>query len=181
MCLSLASLSSLMSCNTLAYWLHSNDSKKIKRCQFGLTCLQVRVNVSIQAMGLHHPLDGVTNPEYKLLPFIQLTKFFCKEKKALAFNWDRRCHLMLRLRFILFHCLHFFKSCCSILQSDWTILHLRSKYSIILQLYKSFGGREKKNWSNFAFVTSTGSLFFWSKSIWPKDIRGRIHNTYFSL
>jgi hypothetical protein len=36
------------------------------------------------SIGLHHPLDGVTNPEYKLLHFIQLTKCFCKEKKALV-------------------------------------------------------------------------------------------------
>jgi hypothetical protein len=27
------------------------------------------------SIGLHHPLDGVTNPEYKLLHFIQLTNF----------------------------------------------------------------------------------------------------------
>jgi hypothetical protein len=45
------------------------------------------------SIGLHHPLDGVTNPEYKLLHFIQLN-FFCKEK-ALAFNRDRCCHLAL--------------------------------------------------------------------------------------
>ncbi len=32
-----------------------------------------------QLIGLHHPLDGVTNPKYKLLHFIQLTKFFCKK------------------------------------------------------------------------------------------------------
>ncbi len=38
-------------------------------------------------IGLHHPLDGVTNSKYKLLPF--LTKFFCKAKKALTFNQDR--------------------------------------------------------------------------------------------
>jgi hypothetical protein len=30
---------------------------------------------------LHHPLDGVTNPEYKLLHFIQLTKFFVKRRR----------------------------------------------------------------------------------------------------
>ncbi len=54
-------------------------------------------------IGLHHPLDGVTNPEYKLLRFIQLTKFFCKEKKAFALNWDTCCHLALCLRLILFH------------------------------------------------------------------------------
>jgi hypothetical protein len=54
-------------------------------------------------IGLHHPLDGITNPEYKLLRFIQLTNFFCKEKKALAFNLDRCCHLALCLWLILFH------------------------------------------------------------------------------
>ncbi len=53
---------------------------------------------------LHHPLDAVNNPEYKLLRFIQLTKFFCKEKKALAFNWDRCCPLALCLWLILFQC-----------------------------------------------------------------------------
>jgi hypothetical protein len=31
-----------------------------------------RMNVII---GLHHPLDSVTNPEYKLLRFIELTIF----------------------------------------------------------------------------------------------------------
>jgi hypothetical protein len=60
-------------------------------------------------IGLHHPLDGVTNPEYKWLPFIQLTKCFCKEKNALAFNRDRCCHLALCLWLILFHRKKFFK------------------------------------------------------------------------
>jgi hypothetical protein len=36
------------------------------------------------SIGHHHPLDGITNPEYELLHFIQLTKCFSKEKKALA-------------------------------------------------------------------------------------------------
>ncbi len=54
-------------------------------------------------IGLHHPLGGVTNPEYKLLCFIQLSKNFCKEKKALTFNRDRCCHLALCLQLILFH------------------------------------------------------------------------------
>ncbi len=57
---------------------------------------------SMLSTGLHHPLDGVTNPQYKLLHFIQLT-FFCKKKRALAFNRDRCWHLMLCLRLILFH------------------------------------------------------------------------------
>jgi len=30
-------------------------------------------------------------------------QFFCQEKKALAFKWDRCCHLQLCLRLILFH------------------------------------------------------------------------------
>ena len=41
--------------------------------------LKNRMNVII---GLHHPLDGVTNPEYKLLCFIQLTKFLQREEGA---------------------------------------------------------------------------------------------------
>ncbi len=36
------------------------------------------------AIGLNHPLDGVTNTKFKLLCF--LITIFCKEKKALAFN-----------------------------------------------------------------------------------------------
>ncbi len=31
-------------------------------------------------IGLHHPLDGVTNPKYKLLCFIQLTIFLQREE-----------------------------------------------------------------------------------------------------
>jgi hypothetical protein len=57
------------------------------------------------AMGLDHPLDGITNPKYKLLHLIK-TKFFCKEKKALAFNRDSCCHLVLCLQLILFHLYH---------------------------------------------------------------------------
>jgi hypothetical protein len=55
------------------------------------------------AIGLHYPLDFVNNPKYKLLRFIQITKFFCKKKRALAFNRDRCCHLALCLQLILFH------------------------------------------------------------------------------
>ncbi len=39
------------------------------------------------AMVLDHPLDGVTNPKYKLLHLLSTNKI-CKEKKALAFNRD---------------------------------------------------------------------------------------------
>ncbi len=54
-------------------------------------------------MRLCHPPDGSTSPKYKLLCFIT-TKFFCKDKNALAFNRDRCCHLVLCLRLIPFHC-----------------------------------------------------------------------------
>ncbi len=37
--------------------------------------------LEIYRIGLHHPLDGVTNPEYKLLLFLQLTKFNAKSGK----------------------------------------------------------------------------------------------------
>ena len=36
-------------------------------------------------MGLHHPLDGVTNPEYKLLRFKQLTNFFLQREEGTSF------------------------------------------------------------------------------------------------
>jgi len=42
---------------------------------FGLTSVQI-----LHLIGLHYPLDGVTNPEYKLLHFIQLTNFLQREE-----------------------------------------------------------------------------------------------------
>ncbi len=56
----------------------------------------------IAIIGLYHPLDGITNPKYTLLNFLK-TKFFCKVKEALAFDWDRCCHWALCLWLILFH------------------------------------------------------------------------------
>jgi hypothetical protein len=53
-------------------------------------------------MGLYHPLDGVTNLKYKLLYFLTPNKKISK-RKALAFNWDRCCHLVICLWLILFH------------------------------------------------------------------------------
>ncbi len=53
-------------------------------------------------MRLCHPPDGSPSPKYKLLCF-RTTKKICKEKNALAFNWDRLCHLVLCLRLIPFH------------------------------------------------------------------------------
>jgi hypothetical protein len=62
------------------------------------------VIIIISLIGLYHPLDGITNPMYKLLCLLT-TKCLLQEKKAIAFNWDRFCHLALCLWLILFHCL----------------------------------------------------------------------------
>jgi hypothetical protein len=63
-------------------------------------------------IGLRQPLDGVTNPKYKLKCFLTTNIFFFKEKKALAFNRDRCCHLAFCLQLILFH---WVTLCCA----DW--------------------------------------------------------------
>ncbi len=77
---------------------------------FMLSAIMLNViMLSVMApIGLYHPLDGVGNPKYKLLHFLT-TKLFCKEKKALAFNRDRCCHLALCLRLIHFHLLILFR------------------------------------------------------------------------
>jgi hypothetical protein len=49
----------------------------------------------------YHPTDGVKNPKYKVLHF--LTTIILSKEKALVFNRDRCCHLVLCLRLILFH------------------------------------------------------------------------------
>ncbi len=56
-----------------------------------------------QTMGLYHPLDGITNLKYKLFYFLTTIEKISK-RKALAFNWDRCCHLAICLRLILFDC-----------------------------------------------------------------------------
>jgi hypothetical protein len=38
------------------------------------------------AIGLYHPLDGITNLKYKMLRFLTIKNNFCEQKKALAFN-----------------------------------------------------------------------------------------------
>ncbi len=53
-------------------------------------------------MGLYHPLDGITNFKYKLLFFLTPNKKNIK-MKALAFNRDRWCHVVIPLQLILFH------------------------------------------------------------------------------
>ncbi len=46
-----------------------------------LTFLTKQTTLTRRSIGLHHPLDGVTNPEYKLLHFIQLPNFFVKRRR----------------------------------------------------------------------------------------------------
>ena len=58
-------------------------------------------------MGLYHPLNGDTNCKYKLLCFLTPNKKI-SNRKALAFNLDRCCHLALCLWLILFYCLWHF-------------------------------------------------------------------------
>jgi hypothetical protein len=60
-------------------------------------------SVNMTLIGLYHPLDGITNPKYKMLHFLTTKNNFREEKKAVAFNWDRCCHLALCLRLILSH------------------------------------------------------------------------------
>ncbi len=64
------------------------------------------ISVVSDIIGLHQPPDGVTNPKYKLQCFVTTNLFFFKEKKALAFNRDRCCHLAFCLQLILFHWRH---------------------------------------------------------------------------
>ncbi len=49
----------------------------------------LRTSGNFVPIGLHPPLDGITNPKYKLLHFLTTNVKFCKEKKALAFKWDK--------------------------------------------------------------------------------------------
>jgi len=55
-----------------------------------------------QRIGLYQPLGGITDHKYELLHFLT-TKYFYKDKKALAFNWDKCCHLVIFLQLIHFH------------------------------------------------------------------------------
>jgi hypothetical protein len=57
----------------------------------------------LNLIGLYHRLNGNTNLKYKLLCFLTPNKKISK-RKALAFNWDRCCHLALCLWLILFQC-----------------------------------------------------------------------------
>ncbi len=74
------------------------------KCLYSNNCLHF-LKRAVPSMRLCHPPDGSTSPKYKLLRYIT-TKFFCKEKNALAFNRDRCCHLVLCLRLIPFHSIY---------------------------------------------------------------------------
>jgi hypothetical protein len=107
-----------MAVQCLIKWRKTRQSRKLKSTieMSKPICLSLSVkSMMIYAkshfwapvMRLCHPPDGSTRPKYKLLFFIT-TKFFCKEKNALAFNRDRCCHLVLCLRLIPFHSLESF-------------------------------------------------------------------------
>ncbi len=60
------------------------------------------MGTSCSSVGFYHPLDGITNLEYKLMCFLTPNKKISK-RNVVAFNWDRCCHLELCLQLILFH------------------------------------------------------------------------------
>jgi hypothetical protein len=76
---------------TVVTYGHKKFYNIVPRCQShdtvssSLTLLQNKLEgLSIKRLnviGLHHPLDGVTSPKYKLLRFKQLTKFSPKNRK----------------------------------------------------------------------------------------------------
>jgi hypothetical protein len=82
-------------------WRHSGDDSLAELIHQYLP-YYFECNLNFKAIKLHHPLDGITNPKYKLLRFIQIT-IFCEKKRALAFNRDRCGHLAFCLWLILFH------------------------------------------------------------------------------
>jgi hypothetical protein len=61
--------------------------------------MKLATGTCLTSIGPYHTLDYFTN---KLLCFLT-NNIFCKEKKALAFNWNRRCHLVFCLYLILFN------------------------------------------------------------------------------
>ncbi len=70
-------------------------------------------------IGLYHSLEGaVPIPSISCCVSKQLT-FFYKQKKALAFDWERCCHLVLCLQLIIFH---------------WALLLTRGRYKSQVQL-----------------------------------------------
>ncbi len=88
-------------------------------------------------MRLCHPPDGSTSLKYKLPCFIT-TKKICKEKNALAFNWDRCCHLVLCLRLIPFHCVHIcIKNRTSTALISFKVQGAYSQHSIFFVTYES--------------------------------------------
>ncbi len=54
---------------------------------YAKSCYAVSFTLCV-TIGLYHPLDGISNPKYKLLHLLT-PEIFIKEKKALAFNQDR--------------------------------------------------------------------------------------------
>ncbi len=113
----------------------------------------------LNPMRLCHPPDGSTSPKYKLLCFITAKKNF-KEKNALAFNWDRWCHLVLCLQLIPFHCL---KPCLNV--SNFIFYITCSKYGT---KYRSLVSKQiyvlcSLNLPEWGHVTQAGHGLFTDK------------------
>ncbi len=102
----------------------------------------------VNIIGLYHPLYGVTKSKYKLLCFI--TNIFCEEKKALAVNWDRCCHLAHSLQLILFHFYHTIKKSLS-----GEILIQNTSYSDSDSTYIGSLGFLSIKWNNLAWCGPT--------------------------
>jgi hypothetical protein len=100
----------------------------------------------IHHTGLYHPLDGVTNPKYKLLRFLT-TIIFYKEKKALAFNWDRCCYLVLCLWLITGNSYWRGRRSTVDLIVLTSLYQLRTQVLPVLQTFKSFSMTMRQKYS----------------------------------
>jgi hypothetical protein len=96
-----------------------------------------------QPTGLHHPSDGITNLKYKLQCFLTTKFFWCKEK-ALAFNWDRCCHLAICLQLILFHWILSISVCTAQEAKASTVTVERVSFCWLT--YQSFKKRRQSKW-----------------------------------
>jgi len=67
--------------------------------------MPLELSVRDATIGFNQPLGGITNLKYRLLCYVTPNKKFSK-RKAIAFNQDGCCHLVLCLQLILFHLEH---------------------------------------------------------------------------
>ncbi len=76
-------LPAISDCCVIPQWVDSTYTQKtcVPPTPTSSSNCEYWQKIILDAIGLHHPLDGVTNPEYKLLRFIQLTNFFAKRRR----------------------------------------------------------------------------------------------------